>query len=188
VTLFSVVVGHRHLKYWYPTTALHNVTTQRTEDGGSIDLWNVGILPQYYTMSQPRSLKMEAARTSETLVSYYNITRHNPEDWRWRQHGPLKCWYPTTTLHDVTTQKTEDGGSMDLWNFGILYNTTQRHNPEDLNLHPICPFQPQNLVWLFSSFTFQDSVSLWMALSEEDSALILHMSILISFWIALFGS
>jgi hypothetical protein len=25
---------------------------------------------------------------------------------RWRQHGPLKRWYPTTTLHDVTTQKT----------------------------------------------------------------------------------
>jgi hypothetical protein len=24
----------------------------------------------------------------------------------WRQHGPLKRWYPTTTLHDVTTQKT----------------------------------------------------------------------------------
>jgi hypothetical protein len=27
--------------------------------------------------------------------------------WRWRQHGPLKCWYPTTTLHSVTTQKIE---------------------------------------------------------------------------------
>jgi hypothetical protein len=24
----------------------------------------------------------------------------------WMQHGPLKRWYPTTTLHDVTTQKT----------------------------------------------------------------------------------
>jgi len=24
---------------------------------------------------------------------------------RWRQHGPLKHWYPTTTLHSVTTQK-----------------------------------------------------------------------------------
>jgi hypothetical protein len=26
--------------------------------------------------------------------------------WRWRQHGPLKHWYPTTTLHSNTTQKT----------------------------------------------------------------------------------
>jgi hypothetical protein len=29
-----------------------------------------------------------------------------PSPWRWRQHEPLKCWYPTTTLHGVTTQKT----------------------------------------------------------------------------------
>jgi len=25
---------------------------------------------------------------------------------RWRQHGPLKCWFPATTPHGVTTQKT----------------------------------------------------------------------------------
>jgi hypothetical protein len=25
--------------------------------------------------------------------------------WRWRQHGPLKRWHPTTTLHGVTTQQ-----------------------------------------------------------------------------------
>jgi hypothetical protein len=24
--------------------------------------------------------------------------------WRWRQHGPLNHWYPTTTLYGVTTQ------------------------------------------------------------------------------------
>jgi len=26
--------------------------------------------------------------------------------WRWRQHGLLKQWYPTTTQHGITTQKT----------------------------------------------------------------------------------
>jgi hypothetical protein len=26
--------------------------------------------------------------------------------WRWRQHSHPKRWYPTTTLHGVTTQKT----------------------------------------------------------------------------------
>jgi len=25
---------------------------------------------------------------------------------RWRQHGPPKRWYPTTSLHGVTSQKT----------------------------------------------------------------------------------
>jgi hypothetical protein len=46
--------------------------------------------------------------------------------WRWRQHGPLKRWYPSTTLNSITTQKTstafifpppptrEDGGSRPL--------------------------------------------------------------------------
>jgi len=28
------------------------------------------------------------------------------QPWRWRQHGSPKRWYPTTTLHGVTTQKT----------------------------------------------------------------------------------
>jgi len=23
----------------------------------------------------------------------------------WKQHGPLKRWYPTTTLHGITTHK-----------------------------------------------------------------------------------
>jgi hypothetical protein len=26
--------------------------------------------------------------------------------WRWRQRGPLKCRYPSTTLHGITTPKT----------------------------------------------------------------------------------
>jgi len=29
--------------------------------------------------------------------------------WIWKQHEPLKCWYLTTTLHGVTTQKTSLG-------------------------------------------------------------------------------
>jgi hypothetical protein len=38
------------------------------------------------------------------------ITSH----WRRRQHGPLTRWYPTTTLHGVTTQKTTT------WNFIVV--------------------------------------------------------------------
>jgi hypothetical protein len=44
-------------------------------------LWNVGILPQHYTASQPRV------------------------KWRWRQDGPLKRWYSTTALHGDTAKK-----------------------------------------------------------------------------------
>jgi len=52
----------------------------RLKPEGSVDLRNVGILPQHYT-----------AYTSP---------------WRWRQYGPPKRWYPTTKLDGVTTQKT----------------------------------------------------------------------------------
>jgi len=64
----------------------HNIAQRHNpEDGGSMDLWNVGILPQHYTASQPR---------------------------RWRQYGPLKRWYPTTTLHRVTTQPEDQDSNL----------------------------------------------------------------------------
>jgi hypothetical protein len=78
---------------WTSESRVHYHTTTRRHDpkdhlqgegGGGMNLWNVGILPQHYTASQPR-------RPSS--------------GWRWTFHGPLKRWYPITKLHGVTTQK-----------------------------------------------------------------------------------
>jgi len=77
VTPCSAVAGYQSVRgpcCFYP------------EDRASLDLWNVGILPQHYKASQVR------------------IFRHETT-WRWRQHGPLKRWHPIT-LHGFTSQKT----------------------------------------------------------------------------------
>jgi hypothetical protein len=71
--------------------------------------------------------------------------------WRWRQHGPLKRLYPTTTLHVVTTQKTTTWISIQapltsprIWRqhgppkrLYLPHHYTVSHNQEDfdLNLH-----------------------------------------------------
>jgi hypothetical protein len=41
----------------------------------------------------------------KSLTSWKRKYEEN-EDWRWRQHGPPKHWYPVTALHGVTAQKT----------------------------------------------------------------------------------
>jgi hypothetical protein len=52
VTPCSVMV---HYQRFGGPCCLH-LQGEVSEDGGSIDLWNVGILPQHYTASQPRKL------------------------------------------------------------------------------------------------------------------------------------
>jgi hypothetical protein len=49
VTPYSVVVGHQLFRGLY------------CEDGGSIELWNVGILPQHYMASQSRRPRLETS-------------------------------------------------------------------------------------------------------------------------------
>jgi hypothetical protein len=96
-------------------------------------LWNVDMLPEHYTASQPR--------------------RHRLSPWRWRQHGPPKRWYPITTLHSVRTQKTLTWFTPPVWflfhGLCASYNKPEDH---DLNLH-----RCENL----KSLTERGSLVLW---------------------------
>jgi len=48
--------------------------------------------------------------------------------WRLMQQGPLKCWYPATTLLGITTQNTST------WNFTSMKTSTSWHQVENFLL------------------------------------------------------
>jgi len=66
------------------------------------------VLPQHYTASQPRRPRSEDGGSMDLwnvcpTITLHDVTTQKTSIWRFRQHGPLKRWYPTTTIHGVTT-------------------------------------------------------------------------------------
>jgi hypothetical protein len=99
-----------------------------------MDIWNVGILPQHYTASQP---------------------------WRWR-HGLLKRWYPTTTLHGVTTQKISK------WNTTAV-KASKLAMKEFFKFHGEVKQKKWKTETLFYTITYQSFINiyLWMLVSRS---------------------
>jgi len=110
----------------------------RPEDGGSIVFRNVGIVSHHYIVSKPRkkdsnlypspthfTLKMEAAWSSETLVScHITARRYNPEkqDWIYVQAPVTSPWMK---LEAAWTSETSPS----------YHNTIRCHNPEHLGIN-----------------------------------------------------
>jgi hypothetical protein len=67
--------------------------------------------PKYHMKILVKDLNVKAGREDNFKPTIRNNVRSEvftvvKNQVKWRQHGPLKHWYPTITLHSVTTQKT----------------------------------------------------------------------------------
>jgi hypothetical protein len=67
---FTVVMFQADV-FWVVTVSHHNtIRRHNPEDGGSMYFWNVCILPQHYTVSQPRRPGLEISIVSSRLVGW----------------------------------------------------------------------------------------------------------------------
>jgi len=111
---------------------------------------------RHWNIRWAKSLWLGCQRFGGPCASIFRVK------WNLRQHGPLKRWYPTTTLHDVTTQKTST------WNITVVKATKLAYNePVESNSHNYAHIFSKSLViwstrtwyWKLCNFITKGNVS-----------------------------
>jgi len=64
------------------------------------------VVKGYWRFRGPCCLYLQGEVTGDEKNGHRYRTSPVTTHWSWRQHRPLKCWYPTAKLHGITTQKT----------------------------------------------------------------------------------
>jgi hypothetical protein len=118
----SVAVGYQ--RFWGPW-CLHlqgedgESKILHGEDAGGKVLWSVCILPQHYTASRLRKPRFESSSPWKPQISHCNIYYSELNianiTLKMAAASSSERWYPSTSLHDVTTQKTA------IWNISGGY-------------------------------------------------------------------
>jgi hypothetical protein len=97
------------------------------------------IVVEYQCFREPCCLHLQALKLVWNILLHINNYIHGDHTrtsrlhltkfkvmGRWRQQGPSKCWYPTTTLCGVTTQETST------W----IFTNVKTSNLTILDTHP----------------------------------------------------
>jgi hypothetical protein len=89
----------------FPETSLGHTTTPSFAVKWMLGwLWASGTDSKIATSKRALGMRVSVWHKVPQVDVFWVVTSSSP--WRWKQHGPLKRWYPNATLHDVTTLNT----------------------------------------------------------------------------------